>query len=247
MMKYKKFVVPALSVLCILVFGCENGTTDIPPDTLDAVQVQEGETRYYSLSTGERIPEEDKNTTDWDIAFTRQRLVLTNSGATAEAAVSGGQGGVWYSGKTIFDSVTIADKGDDGDDFSSDTALYVWTGMSLDEPTARTPLNVMTYVGYSCGDGSTSSFGKWDPETKFDGDLSYDYTGYPADGPLSGYTYEANQYYENTGGMPPVFRVTNKVYIIRHADGISHSKIQIVYEYVNGADVYKIRRAILSQ
>jgi hypothetical protein len=46
--------------------------------------------------------------------FTRNRLILINSGVTATTKGSSGDGGVWYAGTTDFGSVTLDKKGADG-------------------------------------------------------------------------------------------------------------------------------------
>ncbi|MDR0624401.1 MAG: HmuY family protein [Treponema sp.] len=243
-MKHGKFFPGFLVLICtaVLFLGCPTDPEDEEPNyggeakTLAVSVATSDGTVYYSLSTKEAVS--DPASTAWDIAFKRTRLILTNSGDTATALSSGGQGGVWYSGKTDFDSVSLDDKGADDADFSTDTDLYLWTGMGP-APTATTPLNVMTYVGYGHGDGSTNETDGWtagDP---------VDYTNYPANGPLTDYKYNADQYYTQTHseGGGPVFGSSGKVYIIKHGDGTHYSKIQITYEYVSSGakDTFSVK------
>jgi hypothetical protein len=231
-MKHRKFVVWVFCLLCAaaLFLGCKTEPDEEDDGGLfiEGFTVEAGQTMYYSLSTGQAVEANKANTTDWDIAFTRTRLVLTNSGYTATEKGSSGAGGVWYAGTTNFGNVTLANRGADNAPYSTDTDLYVWTGMGQ-APTAKTPLNVMTYVGYGYGNGSSNAFGEWTPSNA-PTTTPHDYTGYPYNGPLTVYKYNANQYYNSTSmyDYPP----TNKVYIIRHADGTHYSKIQIVYEYI---------------
>ncbi|MDR1948992.1 MAG: HmuY family protein [Spirochaetaceae bacterium] len=234
-MKQSKVFLGFLVLFCAaaIFLGCDNN----PNDDLElgsgsfGLAVQAGQTFYYSLSTGEQV--ENPASKDWDIAFTRTRLILTNSGASATTAGSSGQGGVWYSGMTDFGAVTIADKGADNAALSTDTALYIWTGMGA-APTATTTLNVMSYVGYGYGSGTTNSFGSWESKNVMAGETQ-DWTGYPANGPLTDYRYDANHYYQSAGMGVYVNKDPKPVYIIRHGDGTHYSKIQIDYEYLTAA------------
>jgi hypothetical protein len=253
-MKHRKFVVWAGAFVCLaaLLLGCPtepDDDDDVPVvETLAAVEVKAGETKYFSLTTGERIPDDQKNTTNWDIAFTRTRLILTNSGVTASTLSSSGQAKVWYAGTDDFSSVTIDNKGEDDAFLSTDTGLYVWTGMG-GAPNNTSTLNVMTYVGYEHGDGSTNSFGNWQPGNPMQGE-PHNYTDYPENGPLTVYEYNADQYYNSGGSMEgggPTFSPNGKVYIIKHANSNTYSKIQIVYEFDGDtpADVYQVTHEIL--
>jgi hypothetical protein len=94
-------------------------------------------------------------------------------------------------------------------------------------PVIQRNLNVMTYVGYNpAAEGDSSGDDK--------------------DNPFSAsYTYDQKQFYVQAGEMGK-YASTGQVYIVRHADGIHHSKIQIEYEYIGApptsiADVYTIR------
>jgi hypothetical protein len=77
-------------------------------------------------------------------------------------------------------------------------------------------MNMMTYFGFNGGSGLTYE----DP-----------FTSIPRNGvPLTDYVfYHFNKKaaYEGTGGMPPGFKETKQIYIIRHADGVHHSKFQV--------------------
>jgi hypothetical protein len=239
-MKHTRIFLSVAVLLCATLFfaGCSD---DPEPNSgapqISGISIEAGQTKYYSLSTGEEVPETEANTTDWDIAFTRTRLILTNSGVTATAKGSPGGAQVWYAETTDFDSVTTAQIGAGNAPLSTDTALYVWTGMGA-APTARSTFNVMSYVGYAHGDGSTNSFGSWTPGNPMAG-IPHNYAGYPSNGPLTVYEYDADQYYfseaHEEGG--PTFEPNYNVYIIKHADGSGYSKVQFFYEYLAGPPV----------
>jgi hypothetical protein len=78
----------------------------------------------------------------------------------------------------------------------------------------------MTYAGY--------------PDENTDDGLTQD-TAFA--GPLVNYDYNKKQYYINpplpNGGlrMPPDFKATKQVYIIRHGNGAEYSKLQISQFY----------------
>ncbi|MDR1586498.1 MAG: HmuY family protein [Treponema sp.] len=246
-MKHNKILLGILALFCaaVLFTGCDNSTNGGgggEGETLAAVTVVSGERKYFSLTTGKMVPESESDTKNWDIGFTRYsvtpeptvevpnptprgiyRIVLTNSGVTAEAEGSGGLGGVWYSGTTNFSNVTLADKGEDTD-YTTDVTRYINAAMFGDPDPLGRPMNVMTYVGYSNepdNDGKTA-------ETYFS----------------NSYLYNKDQFYNGSMGN---YTPTNKVYIIRHADGETYSKIQIYYEYVGtpATDVYRITHEIL--
>jgi hypothetical protein len=226
-MKHGKVLLGFLVLFCTaaLFLGCDNdgpeGGTEL---FIEGISVESGQTKYYSLTTGEEVPAEQKNTQKWDIAFKRTRLILTNSGATATTEGSQGGGGVWYAGTTDFGSVTLANKGADTASLSTDTALYVWTGMG--QP-ALSVLNVMTFVGYRYGNGTSDAIPTLQGEPPYNPERDGEY---PANGAYTSYLYDADQYYVQESMT--VYPSTNKVYIIKHADGSGYSKIQIEYEYV---------------
>jgi hypothetical protein len=175
-------------------------------------------TRYFSLSQGIELPALKSSTAEWDIAVKAEGgfcYILTNSGATAAALGSGGDGGVWFTDKTNFDSVTFADR---VTDFSGTNAEYeVYTKDVIRYQAGMYALlgdsmNIMTYFGYESGDGSEGS--------PFD--LS---TDAPFIHPFFEFDKKAYTYAGTT--MPPTWYPTKQVYIIRHADGASYSKFQV--------------------
>jgi hypothetical protein len=181
--------------------------------------VQSHTTRYFSLSRGVELDPSKSNTAEWDIAVNSEGgfcYVLTNSGVTAMDLGSGGNGGVWFTTKgTDFNSVVLADR---VTDFSGANAEYeVYTTDVIRSQyamfvTATGPMNIMTYYGYRDGDGLSE-------ETRFDWSIP---------GPPVAPFYEFNKkaFAAVLGGMPPPWYATGEVYIIRHADGVSYSKLQ---------------------
>jgi hypothetical protein len=71
----------------------------------------------------------------------------------------------------------------------------------------------MTYYGYEGGDGSKANPFSWSTDPG------------PPIGPFYKFNKKAIGY--ATGGMPPPWYPTNQVYIIRHANGTSYSKLQV--------------------
>jgi hypothetical protein len=184
-------------------------------------------TRYYNLSTGQRVSSTLANTTGWDIAIRTNIFcyVMTNSGVTADAAGSEGQGAVWFADTTDFDAVTSSADAVTG--LSGDLAEYApyvtdvtryELGMNGVE---SGPKNIMTYYGYLSGDGeSAATCFRWsDP------------------GPPNAPFFEFNKkaFAQVAGGMPPPWSATGQVYIIRHGDGSGYSKVQFTkVTYIKG-------------
>jgi hypothetical protein len=181
--------------------------------------------KYYSLSTGEEVTGDDITSNKWDIAFSRTRLILTNSGVTAADLESGGKGSVWYTGKTVLSEAALGDQVEDPPeefailkDYSTDQKRYV-AGMGA---ATVTTLNVMSYVGYR-------------NEDDVDGISAATAFGVKADDPADTmpYLYDKKNYYASgpMGAAGPTWSSSGQVYIIRHGDGENYSKIQITYEY----------------
>jgi hypothetical protein len=183
---------------------------------------------FYSLSTGEQVA--DPRSTAWDIVFIGGRQIRTNSGASAGLYQSGGQGGVWYTDKKVFAEVTSTN---DAVTEPQEPRLQVLKGLTEDvlryglgmSGGAELGLlaritNVMTYAGYS-------------NEFEEGAGLSEDK---PYDAP---YLYNKRQFYYNAGAMPPLFKPTNQVYVIRHGDGVHYSKFQIT-AYTNLPDTFTV-------
>jgi hypothetical protein len=159
------------------------------------------------------------------------RQIWTNSGDTASQKSSGGLGGVWHTDSTDFAGVTLADKKEnvttpfDYTPFNTD--LHRWVigmNISAELTVLEKNLNVMSYVGY-------------DNETDAD-------VGLTGDNPYSmNYLYDKKNFYSNpSGSMPPSFTVTDQIYIVRHGDGVRHSKIQVL-QYLRNApnETYRVR------
>jgi hypothetical protein len=180
------------------------------------VTVTTGETKYLSLSTGEAVDAGLKDTPGWDIAFERRASLFRlvfTNGGDTAADLSSGGQCAVY-----YTEKTNFDDVRQSDaivfpGYDSDTAKYV----AAMGPTERACLNVMSYVGYGSGNGTLIS---------------------PFSSP---FLYNQKQFY--TSSEMGVYRQTDRVYIITHADGVTQSKIQINYEYDNAtpADVYLVR------
>ncbi|MDR1626464.1 MAG: HmuY family protein [Spirochaetia bacterium] len=176
--------------------------------------VREGKTRYYSLSTGLEVS--NPATTDWDIAFSYDRRIYTNSDDTAAKHGSSGNGGVWATEKFVFSNVTATDiaSTDFTAEYATDKAKYTSPAVEMGDPVFDS-LNFMTFIGYGNIDGTGTS-----------GDSGA--TGDTPESAYMEYQYDEKQFYiANTATMPPIYTLTQRVYIIQHANGTSHSKIQI--------------------
>jgi hypothetical protein len=220
------FTVLALACAVSLFLACSTGGGDPnlggTEKTLPGVSLSSVDgTKYYSLSTGEEITGEDINTDKWDIAFSRTRLILTNSGDTAEALSSGGKGGVWYTDKTVLSNVAFGEQQGDDDPilktYTTDKVRYTSMDMGGGPVKTKLTLNIMSYVGYRNED--TAAGTEDDPFTSTDPENA------------NPYMYNKKEYYASSG-MPPVMTGTDQVYIICHGDGEHYSKIQIAYEYI---------------
>jgi hypothetical protein len=211
----------------------------LPLDT-NAVALDLSKGRYYSLSSGEEVSSPAGD--NWDIALESHGgafFILTNSGVTAveTAAWTGtaqsGLGGVWFTDKTDFDAVTAAMAVIPAAD--SEYKPYTvdagrWTTAMAADP-VRQFLNVITYVGYPTGDNAYPKTGDGSglsPENCFkrndvgSGGMSASY---------SPYLFNKKEAYYMGGGMPPSYTPTKQVYIIRHGDGVTHSKLQLSEVY----------------
>jgi hypothetical protein len=218
-MKGRKFVIwaKAFIFLCAAFTGCPTEPGGISGGGgFINVTVGPGEIKYFSLSTGEEVDASKAGTAAWDIAFHRKtdlfRLIFTNGGDTAGNLFSGGQCKVYHTEKTDFDNVRLSDKlilsG-----YDQDTSKWV-AAMGTPQEVC---LNVMTYIGYSAGTGSSSIAAFTSP-----------------------FKYDQKQFY--TSPSMGNYQSTDRVYIITHADGVTNSKIQINYEYDGAApaDVYLV-------
>jgi len=133
--------------------------------------VEGGEKKYYSLSTGELVDAEKANTKDWDIAIERHSSTLlfiyTNSGNTATELNSGGQGGVWFTGKTDFDDASFSDRITDFSGENAEYASYVTDVTRYVTLRSADPvrMNIMTYFGFPFGDGLGDATNSFQPNT----------------------------------------------------------------------------------
>jgi hypothetical protein len=231
-MKQRKFIVwaGALILLCFaaLLLGCPTEAEEeeeVVVEALDSPVVITGtETKYFSLTTGKRVSDSERNTENWDIAFSRNGsvggLIYTNSGITASLLGSGGKGGVWYTDETDFDAVTSdSDKVTVTGEYAGldvDATKYISTTTDGSGDGTAYVLNVMTYLGYAgSGDGNLAST---------------PYRANTLSGPPTNYlpySYNKHQFYKMLNMMQAQYEVTEEVYIIKHGNGTDYSKIQV--------------------
>ena len=215
-----------LIVGCTLFFACpaDSDRSDGEGNLTISVSTGSGP-KYFSLTTGEEITGDNIKTTAWDIGFQRSRLIYTNSGATAAKLDSHGQGAVWYTEQFVFDDVTSPDDAVTNDTtllkgYTTDVSRWI-KSMTIDEVC----VNVIGYVGY---ENETQNGAGDSRET-----------------PLASFQYNKKQFYKSKSYDP-----SNRVYIIKHGDGVTYSKIQIT-EYESNtsekSDTYVIKYANFPQ
>jgi hypothetical protein len=206
---------------CVLILaGCQQATSSSSSSSSSSHFTDQVSSttayNYYDLSTGKTVS--DPTTQKWDIAFgygTQQ--VFTNSGDSSTA--SGGSGGVYYSGKTDFSSVSSFDTSKIGssDVWSRDRSVtqnQVYGSSTPYTTYASTTLvlNAMTELYYSeGGDGSSGN-----PYTAYLG---------PTGSLTDAWTQSPSIYYNFDGATS--YTVTNRVYIVKSGDGSSYYKVQI--------------------
>jgi hypothetical protein len=187
------------------------------------------EARFFDFATGVEVKDSAIKSREWDISFYGTRQVRTNSGVTAKEYRSSGKGAVWHTEKTVFDDVTLDDAVKDDPvygKYNEDVLRYAF-GMAGYSAQPERFMNVMTYVGYPNEDENPAMDGTTQ-ERIF----------------RPFYLYNKRAFYEATVAMmPPDFRVTNRVYIIRHGDGEHYSKFQVTKferDSFSHIDTYKV-------
>lgn len=229
-------------LLCALLFSAcptEADDTNTPvPDPVISLTggrgelelvIPDGDVKFFDFADGTEVKDAAIKSRKWDIAFWASRLILTNSGVSADEYRSSGRGAVWHTEKTDFDSAALEDAVQDDPVYAPyhEDVLRYATGMAGYFNRYERYMNVMTYLGYPneaknpAMDGATMA-------KRFE--------------PM--YLYDKRSFYEATVGMmPPDFRPTNRVYIIRHGDGEHYSKFQVTkFERDSGhfVDTYKV-------
>jgi hypothetical protein len=184
---------------------------------------------YYSLSTGQEVSGDAIASTAWDIAFDAHDnsfFIFTNSGVSAEAAASGGNGGVWFTNETDFAAVNVSHKvvgTGEYEHYNEDVTRYA---MVMGAEPVKEVLNVITYLGYPDSENPESN--GLTAETYFHR-KEPDQSGMASFVP---YLFNKKQCF-TMRGMPPTYTPTYQVYVIRHGDGVSHSKIQVSDVYLD--------------
>jgi hypothetical protein len=215
-MKTKAMLCPLLAGFALVMFAnCDaDGSRTIPPsEDSEIIEVASGQTRYYSLDPFKEVTGAGTASTGWDIAFQSGRVIQTNSGSTATALGSGGNGGVWHTEKTDIAATALGDRvtEEPSASWSTDTLKYVAGQMGA---ASRQTVNVMNYSAWSSGDGDSAP-------TKFS-DARYDSGG-------------AKAFISAMEGMPPVYTLSKRVYIIKCGSGNGYHRIQITgYSSANG-------------
>lgn len=174
------------------------------------VIVKNGEgAKYFSFASNSEVSPDSQS---WDVAFTYDRLIYTNSGVSAKGPSSGG-GAVDFSGTDDYDSVVNASGADFGGERATDKRFYVLGDGFLGLGSGERILNAMTFIGYSEGDGSEA---------------------HPF--PPSSYLYNQEQFYRAEGLTvgPPTYIMTNRVYFIRSGDGQRVYKFQVLMDSPGG-------------
>lgn len=213
---FKKNTALMMSLLVLLfLFSCNMETDDNNKDEKKENPVNEYTIRvvrpgvkYFSLSAGQELDGEAAvSTKDWDLRFSAGSAILTNSGSTAESVKSGGKGGVVFLNTTDFNVKVNAGDYKFDKEFETDKNPFV-TGMG---GASATNHNVMSFPGYSAGDGTEAS-------------------------PFTTVDFSKSAFF-SYAGMPPVFEMNNRVYLVRHGNGTDFSKVQITsMEYFSGDD-----------
>jgi hypothetical protein len=171
---------------------------------------------YYSLATGEQA---DPHSSAWDLGFysiDNTPSIFTNSGDTAALLQSGGDGGVWYSDKSLEDAGPD-DRKAGGEYAAYVTDVYRW-GKTMGVA-ALQRMNIMTYLGFPSGSGTEA-----DPFLPHD---MIDMASY------QGYDFNKKQFY-SWYSMPPKYSPTEQIYIIKRGDGGGYSKIRVSDIYLEG-------------
>jgi hypothetical protein len=188
---------------------------------VDPVSKETVYTVYYDLSTGDRVTSAD----DWDFSVECQEAgeELKDSGLVFFHTNSGDSGtesgAVWYTDETVFNNVyshyqAVNVTGTEYEPYVNDVTRYA---QGMGEEVYKTPMNIMTYFGFPGGDGLTAL-------------TAFEIIPYVPPEPLEDYIFydfDKMAAYEGTGGMPPGFDATQQVYIIRHYDGTTYSKLQV--------------------
>ncbi|MCL1991866.1 MAG: hypothetical protein FWG66_02840 [Spirochaetes bacterium] len=206
-----------------LLASCNNDqlTEDLPEGHTVAVSAASG-TRYFSLNPFREITGAEINTAAWDIAFSTDRTILTNSGTTAQALGSGGQGGVWHTESFNLGAVAVSDRVTTGGFARNADSLAFIAGMG---PPAQRTVNVMSHLGWQAGDGASAA------------------SAYSANPLTAVFINHARAFVTAPAGMPPAFAVTNRVYIVRHGSGQGYSAVQIsgyVFDMAGGNETYHL-------
>jgi hypothetical protein len=130
-----------------------------------------------------------------------------------------GQGGVWYSDKSLENAGT-EDRKADGEYADHITDVERWVEV-MGPPTIPQRMNIMTYMGFPYGTGTED-----DPFLPYEMEDMATYKGYD---------FDKKQFY-TWYSMPPKYSPTGQTYIIRRGDGGGYSKIRVSEIYLERSD-----------
>jgi len=166
--------------------------------------------RFFALDPWREISGEAEIASQaWDIAIDNTdgvwRQIWTNSGSTAEEFETGGQGGVYHTNRFTLVGTTASDRVQNHPgSLNVDSIRRILPpamGPVLPAEQEQT-INVMNHRGWATGDGIDTPFATiQDNSTAF--------------------------FVGGGGGMPPIFPMTGRVFIIRTGDGLRYIPIQV--------------------
>lgn len=207
-MKLRILALGALTLVALA--GCQQATNTNAAATVASFYPTSSAgstTTYWNLSTNTQVTGDDIKSNKWDIAVSSSTQgVWTNSGATASALGSGGQGGVYYSGSTVYTDVKSYNSAGFTGTWNTDRQVYVTSTGQSGTTTSTSVLNVMTALDYSSGTGSE--------------DEPYSYTDLTT-------AYAGNAYYTYVQGSGVTVSTNPEVYVIRSGNGEKYFKLQI--------------------
>lgn len=219
---FKKGFYVLSAVLLMVFFSCASFEDDNEPSdkgdkvsevkTLDIITKSNDDAVYFSFSAG-IVENAEPASIVWDIRFPGDdNKFTTNGGDTALSYGSQGKTAVEFTGSDDFENAAIDYRTLTFEGEFKSDKNVWWHAMGAKNGS----LNIMTFYGYETGNGQTE-------ETR--------------------YTTIANNKIAYCDSLSKgAFKITNRVYIIRHADGKKYSKFQVTgYEKVGDTRVYQIK------
>ena len=165
---------------------------------------------YFNLRTGEVVPKSLRDTNKWDIMIEGGSF-FTNSGSTAADQGSSGEGGSYFSGSECLDMLSdITSRDVVSDIFEEDYKAWIFWREGITEQN----MNGMNLLTTTHGSGSME-----DPYMYafIDSLGNFNFT------PMSDKSDDEAIFWID--GMPPNYYTTERIYIIRCADGESYATL----------------------